>query len=215
MPRQKISWCDNSSPLRASPGGMPGRREGRSRGNPYVRVTRFMERSRSCKGRFGEPCKGTAKEVSPPQHLFAGESLGGGDLGRPLPRGYGDAAAPRGSREAQPCPRTGRETMARALQTREREMGQAAGAAAMCKVPIQPPQVSRHDPESQDPGTTRAQPLRCPRSPAPSATPSQPCQAPTGRGGLAPSPGGALPSSGSPKINPHFPKRQILAPDPG
>lgn len=138
MPRQRIVWCDYSYPLHVSPGGMPGRREGRSRGNPYGRAARFRERGLSFKGSFGEPCKGTAKEVSPPQHLFAGVSLGG-DLGRPLPRGYGDAAASQASREAQACPCTGRETMARALQTQERETGQATGAGAVREVPVQTP----------------------------------------------------------------------------
>lgn len=66
MPRQRIVWCDYSSAPRAPPGGMPGRREGRSRENPYRRSAKFRERGLYCKGRFGEPCKGTAEEVSPP-----------------------------------------------------------------------------------------------------------------------------------------------------
>ena len=84
------------------------------------------------------------------------------------------------------------------------------------RCPSKPPQGSQHDPPPRDLGTTRAEPLHCPASPAslchpPKALPG----GPTGCGGLAPSPGVALPSCGSPKTNPCFPKGQIPAANPG
>lgn len=97
---------------------------------------------------------------------------------------------------------------------------QAAGAGATLDVPVRTPpprQGSWHDPPPRDTGTTGAQPLRCPASPAalchppPKALPGVPLAV----GGLTPSPGPALPSCGSPKTNPCFPERQILASDSG
>lgn len=204
MPRRMIVWHDYSYRLCVSLGGMPGRQAGRSRGNPYGRAARFRERGLSCKGRFGDPCKGTAKEVSPPRHLFAGGSLGRGHLGRPLPHGMG---------MLQHHEQAGKSSLAPARAGKPRHVpyrygrgrwGKPLGLGPRGRCLSKPPQGSRHDPQPRDPGTTHAQPLHCPASPAALChPPSKPCQ------GVPPAAGGWPPPQGL-HYHPVVPQKQIL-----
>ncbi|XP_037259214.1 uncharacterized protein LOC119155098 [Falco rusticolus] len=135
MPRQMIAQHDCSYPtldMCLREGCRRTERAG-ARETPTGELP-VSERHLSCKGRFEEPCKGTTKEVSPPSFSFQGVT-GRRSSGQASARRVWGCCRPRASRESQICPCTGRKTTAHALQTRERETGQAAGAGVMWEVP--------------------------------------------------------------------------------
>lgn len=205
MPRQRTVRCDYGYPLQVSPERCQGGGRAEAGETPTGELPGSGKGDLSCKGRFGEPCKGTAKEVSLmlggrwEEKIWAGRC----PTGMGMLQHHERAGKPKLAPECAWKPR-------HVPYRHRRETTSGTRDVPVRIPPTRAPGMTLH------PGT-RVPPVLSPSAALlPSATPPKALPGvPLAVGGLTPSPEPALPSCGSPKTNPCFPERQILASDSG